>query len=106
MPSTKAQDAERINALAERAFGLLSQLGSPVHCGHAFAIAQAKLMIESGLKTDKQVRTAMATMTREVLKHFKRMRSEENLLVGGLNRSTQHFILEGKDGVWDGTKIS
>jgi hypothetical protein len=25
---------------------------------------------------------------------------------GGLNRSTQHFILEGKDGVWDGTKIS
>src|SRR6202035_1415312 len=23
---------------------------------------------------------------------------------GGLNRSTQHFILEGKDGVWDGTK--
>src|ERR1700733_8812575 len=81
MPPTKAQDAERINALAERAFGLLSQLGSPVHCGHAFAIAQAKLMIESGLETDKQVRTAMATMTREVLKHFKRMRSEENLLV-------------------------
>ena len=28
------------------------------------------------------------------------------LLGGGLNRSTQHFILEGKDGVWDGTKIS
>jgi hypothetical protein len=27
-------------------------------------------------------------------------------LGGGLNRSTQHFILEGKDGVWDGTKIS
>jgi hypothetical protein len=27
-------------------------------------------------------------------------------MVGGLNRSTQHFILEGKDGVWDGTKIS
>ena len=26
--------------------------------------------------------------------------------LGGLNRSTQHFILEGKDGVWDGTKIS
>jgi hypothetical protein len=25
---------------------------------------------------------------------------------GGLNRSMQHFILEGKDGVWDGTKIS
>jgi hypothetical protein len=25
---------------------------------------------------------------------------------GGLNRSTQHFVLEGKDGVWDGTKIS
>ena len=25
---------------------------------------------------------------------------------GGLNRSTQHFILEGKDGVWDGTEIS
>jgi hypothetical protein len=25
---------------------------------------------------------------------------------GGLNRSTQHFILAGKDGVWDGTKIS
>ena len=28
------------------------------------------------------------------------------LLRGGLNRSTQHFILEGKDGVWDGTEIS
>ena len=28
------------------------------------------------------------------------------LLGGGLNRSTQHFILEGKDGVWDGTEIS
>jgi hypothetical protein len=28
------------------------------------------------------------------------------VLTGGLNRSTQHFILEGKDGVWDGTKIS
>jgi hypothetical protein len=26
--------------------------------------------------------------------------------VGGLNRSPQHFILEGKDGVWDGTEIS
>jgi hypothetical protein len=26
--------------------------------------------------------------------------------VGGLNRSPQHFILEGKDGVWDGTAIS
>jgi hypothetical protein len=25
---------------------------------------------------------------------------------GGLNRSTQHFILEGKDGVWDGAEIS
>src|ERR1700730_18371924 len=25
---------------------------------------------------------------------------------GGLNRSPQHFILEGKDGVWDGTEIS
>jgi hypothetical protein len=25
---------------------------------------------------------------------------------GGLNRSSQHFILEGKDGVWDGTEIS
>jgi hypothetical protein len=25
---------------------------------------------------------------------------------GGLNRSMQRFILEGKDGVWDGTKIS
>jgi hypothetical protein len=25
---------------------------------------------------------------------------------GGLNRSTQHFILKGKDGVWDGTEIS
>jgi hypothetical protein len=25
---------------------------------------------------------------------------------GGLNRSMQHFISEGKDGVWDGTKIS
>jgi hypothetical protein len=25
---------------------------------------------------------------------------------GGLNWSTQHFILEGKDGVWDGTEIS
>jgi hypothetical protein len=28
------------------------------------------------------------------------------LLSGGLNRSPQHFILEGKDGVWDGTEIS
>jgi hypothetical protein len=28
------------------------------------------------------------------------------LLPGGLNRSTQHFILEGKDGVRNGTKIS
>jgi hypothetical protein len=26
-------------------------------------------------------------------------------LPGGLNRSTQHFIFEGKDGVWDGTEI-
>ena len=26
--------------------------------------------------------------------------------LGGLNRSPQHFILEGKDGVWDGTEIS
>jgi len=25
---------------------------------------------------------------------------------GGLNRSPQHFILDGKDGVWDGTEIS
>jgi len=25
---------------------------------------------------------------------------------GGLNWSPQHFILEGKDGVWDGTEIS
>jgi len=25
---------------------------------------------------------------------------------GGLNRSMQHFILEGKDGVRNGTKIS
>jgi hypothetical protein len=25
---------------------------------------------------------------------------------GGLNRSPQHFISEGKDGVWDGTEIS
>ena len=25
---------------------------------------------------------------------------------GGLTRSTQHFILERKDGVWDGTEIS
>src|SRR6266446_2367251 len=29
-----------------------------------------------------------------------------SLLEGGLNRSPQHFILEGKDGVWDGTEIS
>jgi hypothetical protein len=28
------------------------------------------------------------------------------LLGGGLNRSPQHFILEGKDGVWNGTEIS
>jgi hypothetical protein len=28
------------------------------------------------------------------------------LYLGGLNRSPQHFILEGKDGVWDGTEIS
>jgi hypothetical protein len=28
------------------------------------------------------------------------------LCPGGLNRSPQHFILEGKDGVWDGTEIS
>jgi hypothetical protein len=28
------------------------------------------------------------------------------LSAGGLNRSLQHFILEGKDGVWDGTEIS
>ena len=28
------------------------------------------------------------------------------LLGGGLNRPRQHFILEGKDGVWDGTEIS
>jgi hypothetical protein len=28
------------------------------------------------------------------------------LLRGGLNRSMQHFILEGKDGVRNGTKIS
>jgi hypothetical protein len=28
------------------------------------------------------------------------------VLPGGLNRSTQHFILEGKDGVWDGSKVS
>src|SRR5258706_8762686 len=28
------------------------------------------------------------------------------LVFGGLNRSPQHFILEGKDGVWDGTEIS
>ena len=27
-------------------------------------------------------------------------------LIGGLNRSPQHFVLEGKDGVWDGTEIS
>jgi hypothetical protein len=27
-------------------------------------------------------------------------------LTGGLNRWPQHFILEGKDGVWDGTEIS
>src|ERR1700738_2824068 len=27
-------------------------------------------------------------------------------VTGGLNRSPQHFILEGKDGVWDGTEIS
>jgi hypothetical protein len=27
-------------------------------------------------------------------------------LRGGLNRSPQHFILEGKDGVWDGMEIS
>jgi hypothetical protein len=27
-------------------------------------------------------------------------------LRGGLNRSLQHFILEEKDGVWDGTEIS
>jgi hypothetical protein len=26
--------------------------------------------------------------------------------IGGLNRSMQHFILEGKDGVRNGTKIS
>jgi len=25
---------------------------------------------------------------------------------GGLNRSTQHFILAGKDGVWNETEIS
>jgi hypothetical protein len=28
------------------------------------------------------------------------------LFGGGLNRSMQHFILKGKDGVWDGTEIS
>jgi hypothetical protein len=28
------------------------------------------------------------------------------IIGGGLNRSPQHFILEGKDGVWDGTEIS
>jgi hypothetical protein len=32
--------------------------------------------------------------------------SECPLIEGGLNRSPQHFILEGKDGVWDGTEIS
>ena len=32
--------------------------------------------------------------------------AESPLYPGGLNRSTQHFILGGKDGVWDGTKIS
>ena len=32
--------------------------------------------------------------------------SRRPLLLGGLNRSSQHFILEGKDGVWDGTEIS
>src|ERR1700737_670229 len=31
---------------------------------------------------------------------------ERLFLPGGLNRSPQHFILEGKDGVWDGTEIS
>ncbi len=35
-----------------------------------------------------------------------RMTARMSRRYGGLNRSTQHFILEGKDGVWDGTKIS
>src|SRR5882757_10765935 len=39
--------------------------------------------------------------------HRKLVRTRQcPFLDGGLNWSTQRFILEGKDGVWDGTKIS
>src|SRR6476660_5413690 len=39
-------------------------------------------------------------------RHFFDWRRHCLFCEGGLNRSMQHFILEGKDGVWDGTEIS
>jgi hypothetical protein len=74
MLRTTDEEAAHIHALADQAFVLLSQLNSPIRCGHAFAIAQARMMIESGITTEQQVRTAMQTMTTEVLKNFAQFR--------------------------------
>jgi hypothetical protein len=78
MPLSTEKDVTHIYALAEGVFSLLSQLRSPIHCGHAFAIAQARMVVESGLTTEQEVRTVMQTMTREVLKNFAEIMRDHN----------------------------
>jgi hypothetical protein len=63
---------------------------------------------------------ALKSLTGNEASQFKRLRVGDCVMLGfvpastaschfsngGLNRPTQHFILKGKDGVWDGTEIS
>jgi hypothetical protein len=66
---------EDVYALAERLFSAALDSGiGPRPCGHAFAIAQAKMMIRAGLQTEAEVRVAMNTMAEQVLINFHELR--------------------------------
>lgn len=88
MPITTCEDETAIILLARQAFDILSVLKSPIHCGHAFAIAQAMMMIEAGLTTEDQVTVVMETMKNKVIKHFDEMRQAEAL--NGPNLALRH----------------
>lgn len=70
------KDRDAIGTAADEAFERLRQLESPVQCGHAIAMVQAHLMAHAGLKTEAQVKVAMKTMTREVIRWFKELQEQ------------------------------
>jgi hypothetical protein len=81
---------------------LLKLLGSGRVAGAGAALADAFVIWRLAF-----VGQVLLTLTLWAFFRMKQNGASDALArVGGLNRSMQHFILEGKDGVRNGTKVS